>query len=223
MGYAMPTVRFKPYGPDRFLRHLPFGATGYLFTVPGNHPADLPDFFRVTNWEMAVYRTRGSGAPMWEVRDVNGHRRVWGEDTTRRGAVGLAFAELARHRRKQADEVRDRRVNVLGLEPVPPYRVETSGGVCLILSLAGVGRLTRVEPADEGPATYRYTDLATGKERTVAADGPVELRDITAGLLHDRCTCSVPGLVGHHEHREDATAYLEENYDAWWPCTGRAA
>lgn len=224
MGYDLPAVRFKAYGPDRFAEHLPFGSSGYLFTVPGDFPSDLPDFFHITDWEMAVYRTRESGAPMWEVRDVNGNRRVWGEDSTRRGAVGLAFAELARKRREKADEIRNRRVNVLGLEPIPPFRVENVGSVCLVLSPAGVGSLRRIEPNGVGvAATYRYVDLATGKGRTVAADGPVKLHDVGAGLLHDRCTCLAPGLAAHYEHRDDAVADLAENYDAWWPCTGRAA
>ncbi|MFE0763714.1 hypothetical protein [Streptomyces smyrnaeus] len=224
MGFDLSTVRFTPYGPDRFPAWTPFATRGYLFTVPGDYPADLPAFFHVTNWEMVVYRTRASGARMWEVRDRNGNRRVWGEDTTRRGAVGLALAEIARKRREDADEIRDRRVNLLGLEPEPPYRVETTGSTGLILSPAGVGRLTRIEPGDVGQAaTYRYTDLATGQERTAAADGPVTLHDVSAGLLHTRCACPAPGLVGFHENREDAAAYLNEHYDAWWHCTGRPA
>ncbi|WP_019548610.1 hypothetical protein [Streptomyces sulphureus] len=51
----------------------------------------------------------------------------------------------------------------------------------LVLSPAGVGRLTRIEPNGIGQAaTYRYSELATGKERTVAADGPVTLQTVAA-------------------------------------------
>ncbi|WP_158678686.1 hypothetical protein [Streptomyces sulphureus] len=114
MGFDLSTVRFTRYGPDRFPAWTPFATRGYLFTVPGDYPVGLPDFLHVTNSEMAVYRTRASGTQMWEVRDANGNRRVWGEDTTRRGAVGLALAEIARKRRENADEIRDRRVNLLG-------------------------------------------------------------------------------------------------------------
>ncbi|WP_019548611.1 hypothetical protein [Streptomyces sulphureus] len=41
--------------------------------------------------------------------------------------------------------------------------------------------------------------------------------------MHTRCACPAPDLVGFHENREDATAYLTEEYDTWWPCTGPAA
>ncbi|MEU8870458.1 hypothetical protein AB0D24_04695 [Streptomyces javensis] len=223
MGDSPDSPEFTAYGPDRFAEHLPFGRIGYLFTVPGDFPAEVPDFCRVTDWEMAVYRTRASGVQMWEVRDVNVHRRVWGEARRRCDAVGMALLEIARKRREDAAEIRERRVSVLGLEPEPPYRVETSGAVDLVLSPGGVGRLIRIEPNGGKAATYRYTDLATGRERTVVADGRVTLLTVAAGLLHARCACPAPDLVGFHETREDAAAYLTEEYDAWWPCTGPAA
>ena len=67
-------IEFAPYGPDRFPEHTPFARRGYLFTIPGSFPADTPAHTNVTNWEMAVYRAHGE----WEVREVNGLRRVWG-------------------------------------------------------------------------------------------------------------------------------------------------
>ncbi|MGW3736648.1 hypothetical protein [Streptomyces sp. NPDC005148] len=111
-------IQLDAYGPERFAGHLPFGRVGYLFTVPGGFPADIPTSLNVTEREMAVYRTRASSAACWEVRDVNGERKVWAEAETRRAAVGLAFHEIARVRRERAAEVAERRVNILGLPPV---------------------------------------------------------------------------------------------------------
>lgn len=221
MGFDISDVRFTPYGPGRL--PAPFGQRGYLFTIPGNYP-DLSDYFRTLDWQLAVYRTRASGAEMWEVRDTERDHRVWGEDTTRRGAVGLALAELARARRLRAAEIRDHRVTACGLAPEPPYRVETVGSASLVLTPGGVGRLTRVEVNNPGhAAAYWYTDLETGREHTAAADGPVTLHNVMVGLLHSSCTCPAPGLARFHETREDAVADLTENYNAWWQCTGRPA
>ncbi|MGC5004806.1 hypothetical protein [Streptomyces sp. DT203] len=118
MSVTTDQIQLDAYGPDRFAEHQPFGRVGYLFTVPGDFPADVPPSLDVTDWEMAVYRTRASAAECWEVRDVNGHRKVWAEAATRREAVGLAFNEIARVRRERATETAERRLNVLGLAPV---------------------------------------------------------------------------------------------------------
>ncbi|MFD8774498.1 hypothetical protein [Streptomyces sp. NPDC059916] len=198
MGDSPESPKLTAYGPDRFAEHLPFGRTGYLFTVPGNFPAELPQFCRDGDCEMAVYSTRASGAQMWEVRDVGGRRRVWGEAHTRRDAVGMALLEITRKRRESAEEIRERRVNVLGLEPEPPYRIEKNSGADLVLN------------------------PATGRASLVAAD-PVSLRTRVVGLLHDRCACPASDLVGFRENRKDAAAYLTEECDAWWACTGPEA
>lgn len=122
MSVTTDQIQLDAYGPQRFAEHQPFGPNGYLFTVPGDYPTDIPTSLHVTNSEMAVYRTRASGAECWEVRDVNGERRVWAEAETRREAVGLALNEIARVRRERAAEIAERRVNILGL---PPVAVET--------------------------------------------------------------------------------------------------
>ncbi|MFF0395183.1 hypothetical protein ACFYSJ_05255 [Streptomyces sp. NPDC005248] len=118
MNVTPDQIQLDAYGPERFAEHQPFGRLGYLFTVPGDFPAEVPASLEVTDWEMAVYRTRASAAECWEVRDVNGHRKVWAEAETRREAVGLAFNEIARVRRERAAEIAERRVNILGLPPV---------------------------------------------------------------------------------------------------------
>ncbi|MFF1967092.1 hypothetical protein ACFVW5_26390 [Streptomyces sp. NPDC058232] len=118
MSDTIDQIQLDAYGPDQFAEHQPFGRVGYLFTVPGDFPADVPPSLDVTDWEMAVYRTRASAAECWEVRDVYGHRKVWAEADTRREAVGLAFNEIARVRRERAAEIAERRVNILGLPPV---------------------------------------------------------------------------------------------------------
>ncbi|WP_326814013.1 hypothetical protein [Streptomyces sp. NBC_01763] len=118
MSVTTDQIQLDAYGPERFAEHQPFGRVGYLFTVPGDFPADVPPSLNVTDWEMAVYRTRASAAECWEVRDVNGHRKVWAEADTRREAVGLAFNEIARIRRERVAETAERRVNILGLAPV---------------------------------------------------------------------------------------------------------
>ncbi|MFF4179691.1 hypothetical protein [Streptomyces sp. NPDC001750] len=92
-----PDVHLVIYGPGRFPAHLPFGENGYLFTVPGSYAADTPA-------EMAVYCTTDD-CDEWEVRDVDGSRRVWGTGNSRREAISLAFLEIARLRRSQANEI----------------------------------------------------------------------------------------------------------------------
>ncbi|WP_371799014.1 hypothetical protein OG963_14355 [Streptomyces sp. NBC_01707] len=133
MSVTTDQIQLDAYGPERFAEHQPFGRVGYLFTVPGDFPTDVPPSLNVTDWEMAVYRTRASAAECWEVRDVNGHRKVWAEADTRREAVGLAFNEIARIRRERAAETAERRVNILGLAPVaveaPPEDTDESGGL----------------------------------------------------------------------------------------------
>ncbi|MGC5410768.1 hypothetical protein ACPXCX_44785, partial [Streptomyces sp. DT225] len=94
MDSHFPHIRFTPYGPGLFPDYQPFAQTGYLFTVPGDYPEDTPAHTNVTDWEMAVYRTDDE----WEVRDVNGDRRVWGVGPSRRIAAGLTFQEVARKR-----------------------------------------------------------------------------------------------------------------------------
>ncbi|MFI5629199.1 hypothetical protein ACIA8E_07425 [Streptomyces sp. NPDC051664] len=126
MSVTTDQIQLDAYGPDRFAEHQPFGRVGYLFTVPGDFPADVPASLDVTDWEMAVYRTRASAAECWEVRDVYGHRKVWAEAETRREAVGLAFNEIARVRRERAAETAERRVNILGLAPVADTPPEDS-------------------------------------------------------------------------------------------------
>ncbi|MFI9026323.1 hypothetical protein [Streptomyces sp. NPDC053560] len=220
MSVDLSAVDFTPYGPDRFAEHLPFGRSGYLFTVLGSFPDDTPRHTNVTDWEMAVYRTGASGKQRWEVRDINGRRRVWGEDGTRRGAVGLAFAEIARKRRARAADIRDRRVNLLGLQPDPPYIVEVTAAVHLVLTPQGIGRLTRIQPDSEPgqAASWRVADVLTGEERTVDAYGRLDLPEVRTGVLHAECGCDPDGDVARFENAEDATAHAQEHLTAYWDC-----
>ncbi|MFZ3595065.1 hypothetical protein [Streptomyces sp. BH104] len=219
MGDSPATPKLTPYGEGRFAAHLPFGRTGYLFTVGGDYPADVPAFCHLPELELAVYRTRRSGAEMWEVRDTNMLRQVWAESRRCRDAVGMALLEIARKRRERAADIRERRVSVRGLEPEPPYRVATAADVDLVLSPVGVGCLARIEPGGVSEAAmYRCAELATGREFTVAADKAAVVRG-SAGVLHERCSCPETGVAGFHETREDAIAYLIDAYTTWWPCT----
>ncbi|MFD6936289.1 hypothetical protein ACFWAP_09075 [Streptomyces goshikiensis] len=213
-------VTLTGYGPQTFAPHLPFASRGYFFTVPGTFPEDVHASLNVTDWKMAVYRTHSQARSDWEVRDVNGNRKVWAEATTRREAVGMAFLEVARVRRERAAEIAHNRVSILGLEPVPPYLIETTAGTTFVLTPDSVGILTHIDPPADGAttATYDVTDLDTGAPKTVPAGGTTTLHPITAGILHHRCPCQPAMILAHFENEEDATDYGLEALTVMWPC-----
>lgn len=215
MTALVPEVEFTAYGPERFAAHLPFARRGYLFTAPGTWPDDTPAHTNVTDWEMAVYRAHGE----WEVRDVDGNRKVWGTGPSRRVAVGLALQEIARLRRIQAAEIARRRVNVLGLEAVPPYAVETTGSVTLVLAPNAIGILNGIQPGDEGgPARYRVLDVDGGEPYEIREHHTVSLHTTQVGVLHDRCGCDPDGAV-RFESEPQALTYAKYALTQCWPCT----
>ncbi|MEV5677039.1 hypothetical protein [Streptomyces sp. NPDC052179] len=216
MSVTAETTKFTAYGPDRFAEHMPFARRGYLFTVPGSFPEDTPAHTNLPDWEMAVYRTRGE----WEVRDVNGDRRVWGTGPSRRVAVGLAVLEIARLRKIQAAEIGRRRVNVLGLEDVPPYEIEVTSEVTLVVTPERVGHYVQLVPSQGGgPARYVTRDPHTRALYDVEAGGNVDLQTLRAGLLHIRCTCN-PVVDGRYETEAEALAAVREMLNTWTVCGG---
>ncbi|WTW95417.1 hypothetical protein OG216_19440 [Streptomycetaceae bacterium NBC_01309] len=208
-------VQFIPYGPDRFPRHASlFSDRGYLFTVPGDYPEDTPAHTNVTSQEMAVYRIGRD----WEVRDVNGLRKVWGTGTTRREAVGLALAEIARRRRRRAADIAEKRVKDCGLEVVPPFAVEVTEAVTLVLAPEVIAHLIRIEPAEgERPALYHVCNPVTVATYTIEAGDNVALRPLTTGVLHVRCGCD-PAEAARFEHESYALAYIRETLSVWTLC-----
>ncbi|WP_086779519.1 hypothetical protein [Streptomyces griseus] len=216
MDITAETTKFTPYGPDLFAEHMPFARRGYLFTVPGEFPEDTPAHTNVPDWEMVVYRTRGE----WEVRDVNGHRRVWGTGPSRRVAVGLALLEIARLRKIQAAEIGRRRVSVLGLEEVPPYEIEVTSEVTLVVTPDRVGHYVRLAPGEDGgTARYLTRDPHTRALYEVEASNGVQLQTLRAGLLHIRCTCN-PAADGRYETEGDALTAVRELLNTWTVCGG---
>ncbi|MEU6928967.1 hypothetical protein AB0A05_07365 [Streptomyces sp. NPDC046374] len=214
MSHNPQDVQFSTYGPERFAEHLPFARRGYLFTVPGGFPEDTPAHTNVTDWEMATYRARGE----WEVRDINGERRVWGTGPSRRTAVGLAFQEIARKRRQRAKDIAEKRVTVLGLEPVPPYAVEVTGAVTLVLAPQAIGVLRLIQPGDYGQnAEYRVVDVDGGDPYDIRADNSVTLRTTQVGVFHDRCGHD-PEDAARFENETDAVAYALQSMAMCWPC-----
>ncbi|MFD5788597.1 hypothetical protein ACFWH1_18490 [Streptomyces sp. NPDC127037] len=212
----IPEVRFTAYGPDRFAEHLPFGRLGYLFTVPGEFPEDTPSHTNFADCEMAVYRTGEPGADAWEVRGVNGERRVWGVAGTRREAVGLALLEIARARRARAVEIAERRA-ACGLETVPPYKAEITDSVTLVLTAQAVATLVRIEVTEPGtPARYHVSGINTGKQCVIEAGEGVELHQLDVGVLHIRCGCDPDST--YFEHKDDALAYVREELASWAVC-----
>ncbi|MFF4391461.1 hypothetical protein ACFY0G_32435 [Streptomyces sp. NPDC001552] len=209
--------QYKPYGPGRFAPHLPFASRGYLFTLPGSFPEDVPAALNVTDWTMAVYRTHSRARGDWEVRDVNGDRRVWGTGPTRRVAAGLACQEIARRRRTRAADIARERTTVLGLEAVPPYAVETTGALTLVLAPQAIGRLVGIDPGDIGqPATYEVSAPDTGRF-TVQAGSDVDLHPVQVGVFHHRCGCE-PADAARFETEEAAVAYAAQALTVCWPC-----
>ncbi|WP_030236824.1 hypothetical protein [Streptomyces sp. NRRL S-350] len=96
-------VKLTKYGPNRpgpapIETDALYGREGYLFTVPADFPADVPPAEDATDWQVTVYRSFGG----WEVRDVDGFKKVWATGHTRRSAVRSAVAEIARIRRRNA-------------------------------------------------------------------------------------------------------------------------
>lgn len=212
MSVTADQIQFRPYSPDRFLSHLPFGERGYLFTVPGAFPEDTPAHTNMTDRDMAVYRVRDE----WEVRDVNGKRRVWGTGPTRRIAVGLALLEIARIRRLRAADITDRRVNVLGLEAVPPYSVEVTDWATLVFTPQGIGHLKAIRFANGSqPARYHVTGFNGGRTRVIPNEGQVEMRDLIAGMLHIRCGCEPDG--DYFENEAEAQGRIRQ-LGSWRLC-----
>lgn len=212
MNASADQIQFTPYDEERFDKNRLFGRTGYLFTIPGSFPEDTPTYLNVTDWEMAVYRKHGE----WEVRDANGEQRVWAVAPTRREAAGLAFHGIARKRRYSAADIANAR-HLNGLETVPPYQVEVTDNVTLVLSSQAIGILQRIEPADEGPASYRVIHPDGGTSFTIQAGAEVTLHSLQTGLLHIRCGCDVDAH-GYYEHETDALAYVREQLDTWSVC-----
>ncbi|MEU6628432.1 hypothetical protein ABZ905_09070 [Streptomyces parvus] len=216
MDVTAETMKFTAYGPDRFAEHMPFARRGYLFTVPGEFPESTPAHTNVPDWEMVVYRTRGE----WEVRDVNGHRRVWGTGPSRRIAVGLALLEIARLRSIQAAEIGRRRVHVLGLEEVPPYELEVTSEVTLVVTPDRVGHYVQLAPGEDGGTTrYLTRDPNTRELYEVEAGDHVDLQTLRAGLLHIRCTCN-PVVDGRYETEAEALTAVREMLNTWTVCGG---
>jgi hypothetical protein len=165
---------------------------------------------------MAVYRTGEPGADGWEVRDVNGQRRVWAVAGSRREAVGMAFQEIARKCRDQAAEIADKRA-AAGLEIVPPYKVETTDGVTLVLTAQAIAHLLRIEGTDTGfPARYHVTAPGGGEPYVIEAGEGIELRTLEVGVLHIRCGCDPDATF--FENETDALAHVREELACWALC-----
>ncbi|THA54249.1 hypothetical protein [Streptomyces sp. A1136] len=206
-------IQFTAYGPDRFAEHLPFARRGYLFTVPGSFPEDTPAHTNVTDWEMAVYRKHGE----WEARDVNGDRKVWGVGPTRRDAAGLAFHGIARKRRYRAADIANAR-HLCGLETVPPYAVEVTDSVTLVLTPQAIAHLVRIEATDFGhPANYHVTNPDGSGAYVIEAGENVELRTLEVGVLHIRCGHD-PEWAHRFENETDALDHVREELAVWAVC-----
>ncbi|MEV6738681.1 hypothetical protein AB0N14_17800 [Streptomyces sp. NPDC051104] len=215
--YLTGDVHLAVYGPGRFPSYSPFAENGYLFTVPGSFPEDTPAHTNVTDWEMAVYRTKDD-PDEWEVRDANGQRRVWATAGTRREAIGLAFQEIARKRRIQAADVAAKR-KAAGLEPAPPYTVEGVSSVTLVIAPGAIAVLDRIEAADgDGPASYHVHDTEGGEPYVIRADDGVTLRTTTIGVLHHGCGHD-PENAARFENEAGALIYAKHGMAAVWPCT----
>ncbi|MFI1956976.1 hypothetical protein ACH46L_03545 [Streptomyces althioticus] len=212
-----PDVHLVVYRPGRFPAHEPFAEHGYLFTVPGSYPDDTPPHTNVTDWEMAVYQT-GDGDD-WEVRDTHGNRRVWATASSRREAIGLAFLEIARQRRIQAAEI-GRKREAAGLAPVPPYALEITSSVTLVIAPTAIAILARIEPArDDTPARYHVLDVDGGAPYVIRQDDGVSLRTVTVGVLHHDCGHDLTGVTSTHETEADAQVAAQCGLHAYWPCT----
>ncbi|MER7477402.1 hypothetical protein ABTX60_07065 [Streptomyces sp. NPDC126510] len=213
-----PDVHLAIYGPDRFPKPSPFGEHGYLFTVPGSWPEDTPSHTNVPDWPMAVYRTPENGDE-WEVRDVNGNRRVWGTGGARREAIGLAFLEIARMRRIQAAEIGRKRA-ADGLEPAPPYQVEATSSTTLVLDPARpdrIGILVHIEGVGTTPTVYRVHSTDGATEWDIPARPGITLRTTQLGVLHIRCGCT-PEDTARFDDMGQAMYYGANAMTMWWPC-----
>ncbi|MEU6594273.1 hypothetical protein ABZ923_34565 [Streptomyces sp. NPDC046881] len=209
-------VHLAIYGPDRFSKATPFAENGYLFTVPGTFPEDTPAHTNVVNQEMAVYRTKDD-PDEWEVRDVDGDRRVWSTAGSRREAIGLAFLEIARRRRIDAARVAEKR-KAAGLEPIPPYRVEIIDSVTLVLAPTKTAVLERVQPAEgETSACYRVRDVGGGEPYEIRTDEAV-WHTVTTGILHERCGHD-PDDARRFENEPEALIYAKHGLTRFWVCT----
>ncbi|MFD4315013.1 hypothetical protein [Streptomyces sp. NPDC058548] len=214
MNASTDQIQFTAYGPERFPRPSALAERGYLFTVPGDFPEGIHPNCHVTDWEMAVYRNQGE----WEVQVAEYATKVWGTGPSRRVAAGLALLEIERHRRTRAKEIAENRVSILGLEAVPPYEVEVTDEVTLVLTPEVIAHLDRTEPADgDRPAHYQVTDPDGGGSYTIRDDGRVSLHPLTVGVLHVRCGCA-PAIAARFENERDAVAHIREALNAWSTC-----
>ncbi|MEU7323393.1 hypothetical protein ABZ682_23000 [Streptomyces griseoviridis] len=213
--YLTGDVHLAVYGTGRFPSYLPFAENGYLFTVPGSFPEDTPSFTNVTDCEMAVYRTKDD-PDEWEVREANGQRRVWATAGTRREAIGLAFHEVARKRRIQAANVAEKR-RAAGLEPRPPYVVETTGSVTLVIAPTAIAVLDRIEPAGgDEPAKYHVRDATGGEQYVIREADEVTLHTTNIGVLHSRCEHDAEGA--RFESEPGALIYAKHGLSRVWLC-----
>jgi hypothetical protein len=166
---------------------------------------------------MAVYR---APAGEWEVRDVTGYKKVWGTSSSRRRTVGQAFQEVKRHRRHRAKEATEQRVNVIGLQAVPPYSVEVTEADTFVLTPGAVEFITRIESSAVagGPERYHVENADSGETRTVSADGPCQVYDVACGIVHRRCPCVPTGAAAWFETAGDATEYAREALNVFVTC-----
>ncbi|MFF0092708.1 hypothetical protein ACFYSF_22485 [Streptomyces canus] len=214
--YLTGDVHLAIYGPGRFPAHEQFAPNGYLFTVPGNYPEDTPSFTNVTDQEMAVYRTKDD-PDEWEVRDANGNRRAVSIAGTRRQAIASAFAVIARQRRRAAARVIDNR-RLAGLEPCPPYVVEVTNSVTLVIAPPALAILDHITPAEgDEPARYRVRDTEGGEPYEIRQTPGVMLSTTTIGVLHERCDHDPDGA--RFESESQALVYAKHSLAACWPCT----
>ncbi|MFI0827263.1 hypothetical protein ACH4Q7_22720 [Streptomyces roseolus] len=215
MSHEIPNVHFDQYGPERFNEHTPFARRGYLFTVPGDFPADIPVHTRVgANLRMAVYRAHGE----WEVRDVDGHRRVWATGPSRRVATGLALLEIARKRRIRAAEIADKR-KAIGLEEKPPFTVEVTGEAMIACHAGGIAIVDRLLPSGNEPSRYVVRDVEGGDPFELR--GGAVISETSVGVLHARCGCDVDG--DQFENQADALAHAKLALTHVWPCPNNPA
>ncbi|KUN37698.1 hypothetical protein AQJ30_15550 [Streptomyces longwoodensis] len=213
----LPDVHLVIYGAGRF--PPPFGLLGYLFTVPGSYPDDLPAHLHGPNQELAVY-LKPDEPDTWEARATEGERRVYATGPSRRETIGLAFLEIARRRRREAAQVAAKRA-AAGLEPAPPYAVEVTSATTLVLTGRGAAVLHQVVPADDDtPARYHCHDIeGSGATFVITADQPVTLQTISTGVLHARCAHGLEDADACFENEPDALAYITDTLTAFWPCT----
>ncbi|MGW6145663.1 hypothetical protein, partial [Streptomyces sp. NPDC055140] len=132
----LTTSRPRPRSVSQQTVRELFGDDGQFFTVPDSFPGGLPDhidFPAVVHYAVVRTPKPDTGENEFTAYDVDGRRPLGRPAPDQDTAVRSALSALAERRQDHARQVEHNRVQIRGLEPVPPVRIGyTETGTCIV-------------------------------------------------------------------------------------------